>query len=109
MARRAGAYVAGGPGAEVVGELLAATTLPQLAAVLRANALAAQLDARALLRLLKAFLQARGSRLACSVPAGTGQRRWGEAHVAPDVARPAQEPRRGRAGAGGAAGAWRLL
>lgn len=59
MAVRAGAYVAGGAGAEVVGGLLAGSQLPQLRAVLEAEPLAAQLDARALLRLLKAFLQAR--------------------------------------------------
>ena len=55
----AGAYVAGGAGAAVVGGLLAGSQLPQLRAVLEAEPLAAQLDARALLRLLKAFLQAR--------------------------------------------------
>jgi hypothetical protein len=102
--------VAGGPGAEVVGNLLAATTLPQLAAVLRADALAAQLDARALLRLLKAFLQARAAR-ARHAP---GQQGWcgaagGEANVAPDVARAPQESQCGWLGAGAAAGAQRLL
>ncbi|KAK9843772.1 hypothetical protein WJX81_005762 [Elliptochloris bilobata] len=51
------AYVAGGPGAEVVGGLLAESQLPQLRAVLEAEPLAAQLDVHALLRLLKAFLQ----------------------------------------------------
>lgn len=55
----AGAYVAGGPGAQVVGSLLANSQLPQLQVVLEAEPLAAQLDAHALLRLLKAFLQAR--------------------------------------------------
>ena len=51
--------MAGGAGAAVVGGLLAGSQLPQLRAVLEAEPLAAQLDARALLRLLKAFLQAR--------------------------------------------------
>ena len=50
--------MAGGAGAEVVGGLLAGSQLPQLRAVLEAQPLAAQLEARALLRLLKAFLQA---------------------------------------------------
>lgn len=51
--------MAGGPGAQVVGALLANSQLPQLQVVLEAEPLAAQLDAHALLRLLKAFLQAR--------------------------------------------------
>ena len=71
---RAGAYVAGGAGAAVVGGLLAGSQLPQLRAVLEAEPLATQLDARALLRLLKAFLQARTIK-SCSKPSHK-QRYW---------------------------------